>query len=286
MEKTAPPFPLRAKIRFYLSLGYYNLIAPLECKNLRFKVFVNQIRYLIATLRGFKLHSRHTSKLLLKTNFGTFYIRDTCWDLESAAPSFERLDIDHLLHLIAKALWAGKKVLFLDIGAQFGKYTVTIGNRFKRYSKNLSMLAFEPDPENFTLLSRNVKINKLKNVRLLRKAISNKKGEKQFFYYEPQNMIVSFPTSKKIVIRTDTIDDVVKNIPDIENTVIFIKMDIEGHELAALQGGKKLWKKSEKNILLIEDAISSYSPKLLSYLRTNGKFLKKLTTYNSFWRLA
>ena len=61
----------------------------------------------------------------------------------------------------------------VDAGANFGYYTIIgsplVGDKGKVY-------AFQPDPTNFELNQRNVRLNGLTNVVLEQKALSNRKG--------------------------------------------------------------------------------------------------------------
>lgn len=230
------------------------------------------------------MKSDFTQKIVLKTKFGHFLIRDICWDIKSASPSFERVDLEELMRRIDDSLHSGKNVLFLDIGAQFGKYTVAIGNRFKKYGKKLKIFSFEPDPECFQLLQKNIRLNSLRNVMAFQTALSDKKTMQRFYYYKPQRMIVSFPTTQRIKVHTTTLDSYSTYFPKAENSDLFIKLDVEGHEIEALKGGRRIIKKAKKAIVLIED-FSPNSKKLMRYLSSHGTRLSKNSPMNSFWQL-
>lgn len=58
----------------------------------------------------------------------------------------------------------------IDIGANVGYYTLIAAELVGETGK---VFAFEPEPENFKLLSRNVKLNKYGNVDAVQKAVSN-----------------------------------------------------------------------------------------------------------------
>jgi len=274
-----------SKLRFYFSLAFYNLLSPLECRNPRFRFLINEFYYLYLVINRKNFASDFTKKLLLKTKFDDFRIRDICWDVKVTSPAFERLDIEELIRRISDSLVQNRRVIFIDIGAQFGKYTVTIGNRFRKDSKNMAIYAFEPDPENFSLLEENIRINRLHNVTLFRKALSNKSATQKFYYYPPQKMIVSFPTSRKITIKTEMLDNYVSHFPHVDKSDIFIKLDVEGHEIKVLQGSKRLIQKARNTTLLVEDVKTQHSLGLLPYLAHRGIKLTKKTVYNSFWRL-
>jgi len=279
-------FSALSKLKFYLSLALYNLLSPLECRNFRAHIFLNEFYYLFLVFTRQNFPSRVSRRILLKTVFGDFLIRDLCWDLKSASPAFERMDIEELTRRISVSLAQHRHVLFLDVGAQFGKYSITIGNRFRKNAKNISIYAFEPDPENFSLLTKNVKINNLHSITPVHVALSSRKAVQKFYYYPPQKMIVSYPTAKKISIRTEVLDNYMKKFSRLSKTDVFIKLDVEGHEINVLEGSKQLIRNANNTTLLVEDAESVFSPKLTRYLSAHGNGLTKISTYNSFWRLG
>jgi len=67
-------------------------------------------------------------------------------------------------------------MLFIDIGAHYVYYTVLVGTRHP----DCNIIAFEPVPENFDILKRNVALNKLKNTELHNVAVSNSDGLRKF----------------------------------------------------------------------------------------------------------
>ncbi len=278
-------FSAFSKIRFYLSLGFYNLYAPLECRNYRLKVLLNEFNFLFVTLGINKLSYSNKARMVLNTNFGNFKIRDICWELKVASPAYERLDMNELQRRISDSLRQNHKVVFFDIGSQFGSYSIAIGNKFKKFAEFLTIYAFEPDPENFSLLKENVRLNNLKNMKVFNFALSNKRGSKQFYYFAPQNMIVSYPTSEKIIVKTEKLDSFMSQVRNLESHDIFIKLDVEGHETEVLNGGLKFINGSRTTTLLVEDSFGVKTNSLVHYLKNRWRFLKKITPYNSFWRV-
>ena len=72
----------------------------------------------------------------------------------------------------------------LDIGANIGYYTLILA---KCVGKEGKVFAFEPEPNNFSLLKKNIQINGYKNVVLVQKAVSNK-NEKLMMYLNKDNI--------------------------------------------------------------------------------------------------
>lgn len=275
-----------SKLKFYALLIFYKLTSFSECKNFQIKVFLNEFDFLLATLYGIdKLTSNNKKIIILKTGLGKFMIRDICADINIASPSFERPDLNELFKKIRDSLNKNHPVVFIDIGASFGKFTIAVGNRFKAYRNQLSILSFEPDPENFKLLKKNIRLNKLNNIKAFHTALSNKRTIQKFFYFSPMKQIVSFPTREKINIRTTLLSDYLAYIPEKKSPDVFIKIDVEGHEIEVLMGSKEIIKKYKNILLLIEDSLPSASGQLIQYLSHHGNFLTKITSYNSFWKL-
>jgi len=135
----------------------------------------------------------------------------------------------------------------MDIGANIGIYSLLlakiVGNKGKVYS-------FEPDPKNFKILKKNIGINKYKNIIPIKKAISNKTGKTKLFIAEfnkgDHRIYPSDEKRKFIEIETISLNDYSKNNKD---KIKFIKMDIQGAEVLAFEGGNSFFKKQKPVIL-------------------------------------
>ena len=126
----------------------------------------------------------------------------------------------------------------VDIGANIGYYTLILS---KLVGDSGKVFAFEPDPENFSLLEKNVKANNLKNAILINKAVSDKTGKTSLFLSENNNADHRIYKShdsnykkkrKSIVVDVVKFDDYFKNKPKIS----FVKIDVEGAEGAVIGG--------------------------------------------------
>lgn len=139
----------------------------------------------------------------------------------------------------------------IDIGANIGYFTVYFCELMNDRKK---LIAFEPTPDNLTYLNRN--INQYKSIRLVEKAVSNKNGKANFYIDnltgQNNSLLSDFKgfdevlknsgvTAEKKTIEVDTItldsfmeQEYPNEYPD------FIKIDIEGAELFALQGMKNI----------------------------------------------
>ncbi len=150
--------------------------------------------------------------------------------------------------LVRKAVKGGDVVF--DIGANIGYYTLifakVVGERGK-------VFAFEPDPQNFALLRKNVEINGYHNVVLVRKAISNKTGRAKLYLCEENTadhrIYDSGDGRASIAIDAIRLCDFLK---DYDGRVDMIKMDIEGAEAGAIEGMSALFE-STKDISIITE---------------------------------
>jgi FkbM family methyltransferase len=113
--------------------------------------------------------------------------------------------------------------------------------------------AFEPDPENFKILSQNVALNGYKNVELINKAVSHETGEKKLFLSHDNmgdhRLYDSADGRPSRAVSTIRLDDYFSSVA---GPVDFIKMDIQGAEYWALSGADELLKRSPNVILITE----------------------------------
>lgn len=138
----------------------------------------------------------------------------------------------------------------LDIGAHIGYYTLIFARLVGEKGK---VFAFEPAPDNFALLKKNVGINGYQNVILEQKAVSNKTAKIKL-YFEEENVtdhkIYNSPDGhESIEIEAIRLDDYFENY---NGKIDFIKMDIEGAEWMALQGMSNLLKGNKTVKIVIE----------------------------------
>jgi FkbM family methyltransferase len=162
---------------------------------------------------------------------------------------------------------------FFDVGANVGLYSWEV----RKVSPHRKILAFEPDPENIILLEKTLNGANFHNVEIYKCALSNQLAEISFY----QDTLTSATgcvagkdkpwieqylnsSANEIQVRTETLDSVVRH----DSTPSLIKIDVEGHEIEVLQGGRNTL--SEAKPLLI---IESFPPKqstVLSLLNKHG----------------
>lgn len=135
----------------------------------------------------------------------------------------------------------------LDVGANVGFYAVPLAMICKRKCGKLH--AFEPVPQNFRRLSENLAINQLSDFVVVHEiGLSNRSGRASITLREDfsggsstGNASIAIEDGKDqafqtISIETKTLDELYG--AGIIGNIDFIKLDIEGHELAFLEGGR------------------------------------------------
>jgi len=126
-----------------------------------------------------------------------------------------------------------------DIGANIGYYTLIFAKLVEPSGK---VFSFEPEPTNYELLKKNVKINGHTNVDFFNKAVSNLNQTTKLFLDKKNkgghSLINAIEDRTSIEIESIRIDDHFKN-----KKIDFIKIDIEGFEFEAIKGMSELLKK-------------------------------------------
>lgn len=160
----------------------------------------------------------------------------------------------------------------VDLGANIGYYTLLAASLVGPGGK---VYAFEPEPDNFALLKKNVEANRFPNVVLEQKAVSNQSGKLKL-YVSDQNkgdhqIYASGERRSFVEISAVRLDDYFSGYA---GTVDIVKMDIQGAEGLALEGMEKLLARFPKLKLFTE-----YCPERLRKCGTDPRdYLCRLKT--------
>ena len=166
--------------------------------------------------------------LNIKTNQTSYLTKLLYWE---GYQNFEYTDI--FIKLIKKIN------VFYDIGANIGYYSLLAEIK----NNNIKVVAFEPANGPLFYFRENIKINKLKNIKVESLALSDKEGEiifyevrnKKYTYLE-HNLAGEGNSGSKTIgrnfvpisVKTNTLDKYVKNVKEV--SIDLIKMDSEGTE--------------------------------------------------------
>ena len=162
--------------------------------------------------------------------------------------------------------------VFYDIGAHAGYFTLIAA---KKVGPEGRVIAFEPVPDNAATTKEQIELNGLQAIcSVLPQAISDTIGAVSFLI--PKRManahLLDVPAphinegkGKVIRVSAITLDSFVSNNP----MPSLIKMDIEGTELKALKGAKKLLSNSKAPVLLITAHSEKLNREVRNILSTN-----------------
>ena len=138
----------------------------------------------------------------------------------------------------------------LDIGANFGVFT-------KLFSQLVgpqgSVISFEPVPQTYRTLAAGVEHLRLGNVQALNKAVSDRVGTAtmavpQYKDSSGENLyeshIVSPDSEGAFTVETITVDSL--HLKEVN----FIKIDVEGHEIAVLRGSMETLKRFHPTLMV------------------------------------
>ena len=125
--------------------------------------------------------------------------------------------------------------VFVDVGANVGYDSLLASGIVGRVG---SVIAIEASPRNFEILSNNVRLNGLDNVRLVNMAVSDREGTIDLFGGPAHNkgrstLLPSRGLSVEARVRSAPLDKILSG--DELARVRLIKMDIEGAELPVLE---------------------------------------------------
>jgi len=160
---------------------------------------------------------------------------------------YERFETD----LIKNEVKEGMTVI--DAGANIGYFTLLFA---KLVGPTGKVYAFEPDPDNFSILKGNVELNGLGNVVLVNRALSDSVGVADLFLSETNkgaHSLFDFNKGKRTIkIETTTIDEYFK---DLDHQVDFVKMDAEGAEGKIMSGMRNFLRINRKLKVLTEFSV-------------------------------
>ncbi len=171
--------------------------------------------------------------------------------------------------LFKKSIRSGMTVV--DVGAHVGLYSLLAAALVGPEGK---VFAFEPEPQNYDLLQKNIKANGFTNVVPLRKGVQDKPGTAKFYVHPERSELHSVRKlgkgAKVIVTEAGGLDDFMGG-----QRVDIVKIDVEGGEMAVLEGMGRLIGENPEIKLFCE-----FVPRMLTEAGTDPKlFLAKLAAH-------
>jgi len=156
--------------------------------------------------------------------------------------------------------------IVLDIGAHIGYFTLLLA---KLVGKRGRVIAFEPDPDNFKLLKKNVAVNGYSNVVLENKAVSDTVQTRKLYrsgHSSAASRLHNPDNWAPVQVSTITLDSYLTGR---DRCIDFIKMDAEGAEASVVRGADEVLRKSPHVKIVTEfspNTIKSYGDDPSEYL--------------------
>ena len=122
--------------------------------------------------------------------------------------------------------------IVLDIGAHVGAFAASAA----RSAPGVTVYAFEPSPDNFALLSSNMALNSLSNVRLAQCAVTGCGGVRQLHVADSPSecsLHIKKPGAVQIPVSSITLAEIVEQ--NTIESIDLLKMDCEGAEYEILE---------------------------------------------------
>lgn len=140
---------------------------------------------------------------------------------------------------------------FVDVGANLGVYSV-LGA--KRVGPTGRVIAFEPDPDNFSLLIENLQLNRCgRQVTALNLALGEEPGEltlwKSAFNFGDHRLGNWADGRKGTAVRVDSFDN---QFDKIGGPIHLLKIDVQGFEAQVFNGMKRTLRNNPPHTILME----------------------------------
>jgi len=168
-------------------------------------------------------------------------------------------------------------MVVVDVGANVGYFTLLAA---ELAGSSGTVYAFEPEPNNYALLKKNIQLNSYSNIQPIETAVSNERGSTQLYLSAMDNGSHSIygmaarGVTETHLVATTTLDAFLEGEgwPKVD----LVKIDVEGAEIRVLDGMERLCERSPDFNLIIE-----YCPVLIN--ATGAKpsdLLDKLASMN------
>lgn len=143
----------------------------------------------------------------------------------------------------------------IDVGANYGGYAGRLATLTRRVH------CFEPNPDNVAGLRARMS----DSVVVHQAAASSRNGKAEIVIprglgaaqagaqatIEPENPVATTPGSERIVVNVVRLDD------EVREPVGFVKIDVEGHELAVLEGAERILREDRPALLVESSPVSN-----------------------------
>lgn len=230
--------------------------------------------------------SRRTNKLTFhRTVTGNYYLpTDACEDVVVNTIAVNQIYEKEVVDLASK--YIKPNTVVLDVGANFGQMSILFSDMA---GENGKVHSFEADDWVYEIFNKNIEAND-KTGKIIPHfgAVHNVEGETLFFPEQDFEEFgaygsygIDYNTKKGRKVRSLTIDGL-----EIEEPISFMKIDIQGGDLQAMQGAVKTIKKNKMPVLFeyeyhFEDRFNMCFQDYIDFVQSiNYKFHKMISGHN------
>lgn len=156
----------------------------------------------------------------------------------------------------------------IDIGANIGFFSICASNLYRQ----ANIYAYEPAPENFLLLQKNILASRAAGLRAFQTAVAGVPGRRELFIGEDPGWHSFWHGNGKSSqeVETTTLDEIISQSGS--DVVDFLKMDCEGAEYEILRAREKLLGEHVRFIAMEYHEVGSHSLKELKEIMTRAQF--------------
>lgn len=222
------------KLFQYIQYHFFEVKAspsPSKYRSWAFKRLIGNI----VRSKADNLHNLLPEDVYIENRYGRFYIpkmSDTVYSVSSAVESN-----------LSRYFSVPPKSVFLDVGANAGKYSIMLANKVK----DVQVYSFEPSPSTYAILQKNIELNNAQaQITAFNFGLSDQNGKLTFAMssmFSGVSHIVDTSTGQydalnyeQVQVQIKTLDDVIKEEQIAPARVYLIKIDVEGHEYNVLKG--------------------------------------------------
>lgn len=169
-----------------------------------------------------------------------------------------------------------KDSVVVECGCHIGTHTLKMASLCER------LIGFEPMPTTYDILCRNLELNKMENVTILKKGVADRIGETKYCWIPENNPggagLANNPmgkpswmpeTTNNIEVDLITIDSL--NLSKLD----FMKIDVEGYETLVIRGAMETIARC-KPVIIMEVWANHYSGVDLNYTKNTFKDLLEI----------
>jgi FkbM family methyltransferase len=180
--------------------------------------------------------------------------------------------------------------IYVDIGANYGTHSVYIANKIKKEGGTGKVLSFECQPKIIEIFKENVNINELNDyIQLFEYGLGNTEGSLDMIIpkdYNNHNNPGGISLKNNNLTETENkISVPIKKLDDLDlNNISIIKIDVEGFELEAFEGGIETIKRNKPYILI--EIWANNKDKYFEWINTNFPFYEIKSVSNDDYLLV